>query len=84
MKTKVARRSVRVGDLLNMDLVADKVRANLDLYNVQLEHLHKVASVAFDDVMAKINAFRERVLPMIADVSRTLYDKKSTWRAFVV
>lgn len=72
---KVARRSVRVGDLLNMDLVADKVRANLDLYNVQLEHLHKVAPVSFDDVMAKINAFRERVLPMIADVSRTLYDK---------
>ncbi|MDK4591676.1 adenylosuccinate synthetase, partial [Kingella kingae] len=57
------------------DLVADKVRANLDLYNVQLEHLHKVAPVSFDDVMAKINAFRERVLPMIADVSRTLYDK---------
>lgn len=72
---KVARRSVRVGDLANMELVAEKVRANLDLYNVQLEHLHKVAPVKFDDVMAKIESFRARILSMIADVSRTLYEK---------
>ena len=72
---KVARRSVRVGDLANVELVAEKVRANLDLYNVQLEHLHKVAPVKFDDVMAKIESFHARILPMIADVSRTLYEK---------
>ena len=72
---KVARRSVRVGDLANVELVAEKVRANLDLYNVQLEYLHKVAPVKFDDVMAKIESFRARILPMIADVSRTLYEK---------
>ena len=72
---KVARRSVRVGDLANMELVAEKVRANLDLYNVQLEYLHKVAPVKFDDVMAKIESFHARILPMIADVSRTLYEK---------
>ena len=72
---KVARRSVRVGDLANMELVAEKVRANLDLHNVQLEYLHKVAPVKFDDVMAKIESFRARILPMIADVSRTLYEK---------
>lgn len=72
---KVARRSVRVGDLANMELVVEKVRANLALYNVQLEHLHKVAPVKFDDVMAKIESFHARILPMIADVSRTLYEK---------
>lgn len=72
---KVARRSVRAGDLFNRDLVAEKVRANLALYNVQLEHLHGAQAVDFDEVMAKIDAFRERILPMIADVSRTLYEK---------
>ncbi|SSY70088.1 adenylosuccinate synthase [Alysiella crassa] len=72
---KVARRSVRAGDLANRDLVAEKVRANLALYNVQLEHLHGAEPVKFEDVMAKIDAFRERILPMIADVSRTLYEK---------
>ncbi|ULJ59301.1 adenylosuccinate synthase [Wielerella bovis] len=72
---KVARRSVRAGDLFNRDLVAEKVRANLALYNVQLEHLHGAQAVDFDEVMAKIDAFRERILPMISDVSRTLYEK---------
>lgn len=72
---KVARRSVRAGDLNNMDLVAEKVRANLELYNVQLVHLHGAEAVKFEDVMAKIEGFRARVLPMIADVSRTLYEK---------
>ena len=72
---KVARRAVRAGDLLNMDVVADKVRANLELYNVQLQHLHNAKPVSFDDVMARINGFRARMLPMIADVPRTLYDK---------
>ncbi|MBQ9601375.1 MAG: adenylosuccinate synthase, partial [Neisseriaceae bacterium] len=72
---KVARRSVRVCDLLNMDLVAEKVRANLALYNVQLVHLHGASEVKFEDVMAKIESFRERILPMITDVSRTLYEK---------
>lgn len=72
---KVARRSVRVGDLTNMDLVAEKVKANLNLYNVQLQHLHQAAPVKFEDVMAKIEGFRSRVLPMIADVSRILYEK---------
>lgn len=72
---KVARRSVRVGDLANMDLVAEKVKANLNLYNVQLEHLHQVVPVKFEDVMTTIENFRARVLPMIADVSRILYEK---------
>ena len=72
---KVARRSVRVCDLFNMDLVAEKVRANLALYNTQLVHLHGANEVKFEDVMAKIESFRERILPMIADVSRTLYEK---------
>lgn len=72
---KVARRSVRAGDLYNMELVAEKVRANLALYNVQLVHLHNAEEIKFEDVMTKIEAFRDRVLPMIADVSRTLYEK---------
>ena len=80
----MARRSVRVGDLANMELVVEKVRANLALYNVQLEHLHKVAPVKFDDVMAKIESFRARILPMIADVSRTLYEKNQKRRTPIV
>ena len=72
---KVARRAVRVGDLRNMDWVVEKVRANLALYNTQLVHLHGAAAIELDDVINKINEFRARILPMIADVPRTLYAK---------
>lgn len=74
---KVARRAVRMVDLFDEERLAEKVRANVDLYNVQLEHLHHAAPVGFDAVMAKIRGFKDRVLPMIHDVARTLYEKNA-------
>ena len=71
---KVSRRAIRLGDLADAKLLADKLRANLEVYNVQLQHLHGAEPVQFEDVMAKINAFKERILPMLADVSRSLHD----------
>ncbi len=71
---KVSRRAIRLGDLANTELLSDKLRANLEVYNVQLQHLHGAEPVQFDDMMAKINAFKERILPMLADVSRSLHD----------
>ena len=71
---KVSRRAIRLGDLADAKLLTDKLRANLEVYNVQLQHLHGAEPVQFDDVMAKINAFKERILPMLADVSRSLHD----------
>ena len=74
---KVARRAVRVVDLFDDEKLAEKVRANVELYNVQLEHLHHTAPVSFDEIMAKINGFKARILPMIHDVARTLYEKNA-------
>ena len=74
---KVARRAVRVVDLFDDEKLAEKVRANVELYNVQLEHLHHAAPVSFDEIMSKINGFKARILPMIHDVARTLYEKNA-------
>ena len=74
---KVARRAVRVVDLFDDEKLAEKVRANVELYNVQLEHLNHAAPVSFDEIMAKINGFKARILPMIHDVARTLYEKNA-------
>ena len=74
---KVARRAVRVVDLFDDEKLAEKVRANVERYNVQLEHLHHAAPVSFDEIMAKINGFKARILPMIHDVARTLYEKNA-------
>ena len=54
---KVARRAVRMVDLFDDEKLAEKVRANVELYNVQL--------------------FKARILPMIHDVARTLYEKNA-------
>jgi len=74
---KVARRAVRMVDLFDDEKLAEKVRANVEFYNVQLEHLHHAAPVGFDEIMAKINGFKARILPMIHDVARTLYEKNA-------
>lgn len=72
---KVARRAIRMVDLANMEALKVKLRTNIDYYNVQLEHLHDAEPVRYEDVLAKIEAFAPRVLPMLADVSRTLHEK---------
>ena len=72
---KVARRSIRAVDLFDMDKLAEKVKSNVELYNVQLIHLHGAEPVNFDSIMANIQGFKDRILPMIHDVSRTLYEK---------
>ena len=74
---KVARRAVRMVDLFDDEKLAEKVRANVEFYNVQLEHLHHAAPVGLDEIMAKINGFKARILPMIHDVARTLYEKNA-------
>ena len=72
---KVARRSIRAVDLFDMEKLADKIKANVELYNVQLVHLHGAEPVNVDSIMATIQGFKDRILPMIHDVSRTLYEK---------
>ena len=72
---KVARRSIRAVDLFDIDKLADKIKANVELYNVQLVHLHGAEPVNVDSIMETIQGFKDRILPMIHDVSRTLYEK---------
>ena len=71
---KVARRAIRMVDLLDTDKLKAKVEANLAYYNVQLQHLHQAEPVKLEDVMAVIEKVAPRILLMLADVSRTLHD----------
>ena len=72
---KIARRAIRVIDLFDLEKLKAKLQANIELYNVQLQHLHQAEPVKFEDVYAQIESFVERVRPMVADVSRILYEK---------
>jgi len=70
---KVARRAIRVADLLNEQRFGEKLRENLDCHNFVLSGYLKVPAIeyqkTFDDAMAQV----PRLKPMVADVSSALY-----------
>ena len=70
---KVARRAIRVADLLNPERFAEKLRENLDYHNFVLTNYLNAAPVDFqktlDDTLAQV----ARIAPMVADVSSALY-----------
>ena len=72
---KVARRAIRVVDLLHPEKLVEKLEAVLAYYNVQLQHLHHAEPVKVEDVMAVIEKVAPRITPMITDVSRVLNEK---------
>ena len=72
---KVARRAIRVVDLLRPEQLAEKLEPVLAYYNVQLQHLHGAEPVKAEDVMAVIEKIAPRIVPMITDVSRVLTEK---------
>ena len=70
---KVARRAIRVADLVNEKRLAEKLRENLEYHNfVLVNYLHAKAvdySKTFDDACATV----PRIRPMVTDVSSALY-----------
>ncbi|KMJ54035.1 adenylosuccinate synthetase [Vogesella sp. EB] len=71
---KVARRALRVIDLFDREAFAAKLKENVDYYNFQLTEYFKVEPVSYDAILEQTMLLAERIKPMVADVSRTLYD----------
>lgn len=69
---KVARRSLRVGDLLNKTKFAEKLKEILTLHNFQLEHFYKVEPVSYDDVLKQAMSYADLLTSMIIDVTDEL------------
>ncbi|MXR35612.1 adenylosuccinate synthase [Craterilacuibacter sinensis] len=74
---KVARRALRVIDLFDREAFAAKLKENVDYYNFQLTQYHKADPVSFEAILEQTMLLAERIKPMVADVSRTLYDKNA-------
>ena len=71
---KVARRAIRVQDLFHRERFAAKLGEVLDYHNFALKHYYKVDTVDFQQTLDETLALADRIKPMVADVSRTLYD----------
>jgi len=71
---KVARRAVRLQDLLEPRRFAAKLRDTLEYHNFVLTEYFHAAPIDFQRTYDDTLQFAERITPMIADVPRMLYD----------
>lgn len=70
---KVARRAIRVADLLNTERFTEKLRENLDYHNFVLVHHLKSAAIDFQKTLDEALSNVPRIAPMVTDVSSALY-----------
>lgn len=74
---KVARRGLRLGDLLNKDRFAEKLKAVLTYHNFMLTEFYKVDGVDYDEVYEKAIAWGEQLRPMVTDVVELLHSARA-------
>ncbi len=71
---KVARRALRVGDLMHRERFASKLGEILDYHNFSLQHYYKEATLDFQQVLDETMTMADTIIPMVIDVSERLYE----------
>jgi len=72
---KVARRTVRVDDLMHPSRFATKLRELLEYHNFLLVNYFKTDAIDYDETLAQMTALGERLRPLVADVTGELGSK---------
>ena len=80
---KVARRAIRVQDLFHPERFAAKLGENLAYYNFLLKEYFKTDTVDFQETLEQTMQLAERIKPMVADVSRTLYELNKSGKSIL-
>jgi adenylosuccinate synthase len=69
---KVARRSVRLGDLFKSNF-SDKLREVLEFHNFSLTHYYKTEAIDFKKTLDDTLAMADQLRPMVADIVTILH-----------
>ena len=77
---KVARRAIRLQDLLRPERFAEKLRALLDFHNFVLTQYHRAPAVDYQRTLDEALALAPRLRPLVADVPRALYEANRAGR----
>ncbi|GAA6150926.1 adenylosuccinate synthase [Pseudoteredinibacter isoporae] len=75
---KVARRGLRLGDLMNPERFATKLKDVLEYHNFAIEHYYKAEPLDYDKVLADALAWGEELRPLVADVTDMLHNARET------
>jgi adenylosuccinate synthase len=70
---KVARRALRIGDLLHRERFAAKLGEVLDYYNFMLKHYFKSETFDFQQLLDDCMSFVEFIQPLIEDIPAKLH-----------
>lgn len=71
---KIARRGLRVSDLLNEKMFSEKLKDVLDYHNFILFYYYKVSKISYKQILDEIMKISDFLKPMITDVSDLLYN----------
>ena len=80
---KVARRGIRVQDLLHPQRFAGKLREVLDYHNFVLKNYLKADTVDFQKSLDDALAYAERIKPLVADVPRLLFEAQQAGKSLL-
>jgi adenylosuccinate synthase len=78
---KVARRALRISDLLAPNRLEERLRSLLDFHNFLLQRYYEVDPIPFEAEYEKVVALSERVKPLVADVTQILSDMQAGGRS---
>ena len=70
---KVARRAIRVADLLNEKRLVEKLRENIDYHNFVLVNFLKAQPIDYQKTLDDVLAYVPRLRPLVSDVSTALH-----------
>lgn len=71
---KVARRGLRLGDLLDAERFAEKLKEIMTYHNFVLQNYYRAKPLDYDTVLQEALAQAEIVKPLLCDVTATLHD----------
>ena len=70
---KVSRRGLRVGDLLNTEMFAGKLKEVMEYHNFALENYYHAEPVDYQKTLDESLSYLEEIRPMITDVTQVLH-----------
>ena len=69
---RAARRGLRLADLQDMSLAADRLESALELHNFMLEHYYQAAPVDYAETLETLETLAQRFTPLGCDIAEPL------------
>ena len=77
---KVSRRGIRFGEMVDVEQFKERLREVMEYHNFSLVNYFKAAAVDYQQVLDQCLAQRERLVPLIEDVTGTLHRLRAEGR----